>query len=127
MDQNNQLRGVLPELPPTVSAAEKRILRRGRNFASKRMLMKSSTGSNDYLKLIVKRRTVLFFMPKPSHFSSLARNVTYIQGAFGAKRSCQYGPKRQVSTTYFFCHISEEDWQKYLISNTLRCHIDCPV
>ena len=52
MDQNNQLRGVLPELPPTVSAAEKRILRRGRNFASKRMLKKSSTGTQCVLHMI---------------------------------------------------------------------------
>ena len=53
-------------------------------------------------------------MLNPSHFS-LATNVTLNQGAFGAKRSCQYGSKRQVLITYFFCHISE-DWQKISIS-----------
>ena len=59
MGQNNQLRGVVPELPPTASAAEKRILRRGRNFVSKRMLTKSSTGTHDYFEIEKKNSLIL--------------------------------------------------------------------
>ena len=62
MDQNNQLRGVLPELPHTASVAEKRILKRGRNFASKRMLTKSSTGTHNYFEIDSERKNSLILM-----------------------------------------------------------------
>ena len=61
MDQNNQLRGVLPELPPTASVAEKKILRRERNFVSKRMFMKSSTGTHDYFEIHSEKKNSFYY------------------------------------------------------------------
>ena len=62
MDQNNQLRGVVPELPPTASVAEKKILRRERNFVSKRMLTKSSTGTYNYFEIDSKKKNSLILI-----------------------------------------------------------------